>query len=66
MKKVKILDCTLRDGGYLNNWCFGEDTISSILLNLYQSGVDYIECGFLKDCEQENNRTFFSSVEKVQ
>lgn len=21
-KKVKILDCTLRDGGYVNDWCF--------------------------------------------
>ena len=24
MKDIKLLDCTLRDGGYINNWEFGE------------------------------------------
>ena len=45
--KIKILDCTLRDGGYLNGWLFGEKTIKSILSNLKKSNIDYIECGFL-------------------
>ena len=27
----KILDCTLRDGGYINNWEFGEDNIKNYL-----------------------------------
>ena len=27
MSGIKILDCTLRDGGYINNWKFGKETI---------------------------------------
>ena len=34
MKKneLKILDCTLRDGGYYNNWDFSKDLIEDYLL----------------------------------
>ena len=32
--KVKILDCTLRDGGHLNNCEFGYSTIKKIIQNL--------------------------------
>lgn len=62
----KILDCTLRDGGYLNNWGFGFENIQSILKNLYKSGVDYIECGFLKECEYNYNKTFFSKFSNLE
>lgn len=64
-KTVKILDCTLRDGGYLNDWLFGEKTIRSVLSNLNSSGVDYIEVGFLKECNFCSDKTFFSSVEDL-
>ena len=57
---IKILDCTLRDGGYLNDWMFGEAKIQSILDNLYLSGIDFIECGFLKECIYDSDKTFFS------
>jgi len=26
-KTIKILDCTIRDGGYLNNWNFDKKTV---------------------------------------
>ena len=58
VSRIKILDCTLRDGGYLNNWLFGEKTILSILSNLNQCKIDFIECGFLKDCHNDSNKTF--------
>lgn len=63
---IKILDCTLRDGGYLNDWNFGENVIQSILDNLHQSKIDFIECGFLKELKYENNRSFFSSVDDLK
>lgn len=47
--RVSVLDCTLRDGGYLNNWQFGNGTISNIVEKLGLSKVDYIELGFLKN-----------------
>lgn len=43
-----LLDCTLRDGGYINNWDFGENAILDIINKLENSNVDIIEIGFLK------------------
>ncbi len=62
----KILDCTLRDGGYLNNWNFGESKILSILNNLHTSGVDYIECGFLKEIESNPESTLYQQVLELE
>ena len=49
MKHIKLLDCTMRDGGYINDWKFGHSTIVSIYKRLDDSGVDFIEVGFLDD-----------------
>lgn len=49
MRNIKILDCTLRDGGYINNWNFGVQNIKKIIHNLNQANIDIIECGFLRD-----------------
>ncbi|UAM78062.1 hypothetical protein LAE74_06890 [Campylobacter coli] len=46
--RIGVLDCTLRDGGYLNNWKFGRGAIVNIIERLGLSGVDYIELGFVK------------------
>lgn len=46
---VKLLDCTLRDGGYANDWRFCHSNIVSIFERLVDSGVDIIEIGFLDD-----------------
>lgn len=56
MKKVSLLDCTLRDGGYINDWNFGKQTILNTFIRLNNSGVEYIEIGFLDDktCFDEN------------
>ena len=44
-----MLDCTLRDGGYINDWEFGHDNIINIFERVVSSGVDVIEIGFLDD-----------------
>ena len=48
MKKneLKILDCTLRDGGYYNNWDFSRELIEEYLLAMSVAKIDYIEIGF--------------------
>ena len=51
MEKIRLLDCTLRDGGYINGWDFGEKTIKKIIAELVRAGTDLIEAGFLIDCE---------------
>lgn len=45
----QLLDCTLRDGGYVNSWRFGRETIRSIVTDLVEAGVDFIEAGFLDE-----------------
>ncbi|MCT4638564.1 MAG: aldolase catalytic domain-containing protein [Bacteroidales bacterium] len=44
---IKILDCTLRDGGYVNNWKFDNAHILDIINSLIKSGIELIECGFI-------------------
>lgn len=43
---LRLLDCTLRDGGFYNNWDFDEDTISSYLKAMNESGVHIVEIGY--------------------
>ena len=44
--KINILDCTLRDGGYYNNWEFKKDLINEYLKVMEHIKVDYVEIGF--------------------
>lgn len=43
---VNILDCTLRDGGYYNDWDFSEDLVSSYVAAMNTLPVTHIELGF--------------------
>lgn len=65
MNKIQILDCTLRDGGYINNWNFGEKVIRKILKKLSEAQIDIIECGFLSDTEYDSNRTVFNHISQI-
>ncbi len=56
---IKLLDCTLRDGAYINNSHFGEPVIKGIIKRLQDAGVDIIECGWLKDFKHEIGSSFF-------
>jgi 4-hydroxy 2-oxovalerate aldolase len=47
MSEIRLLDCTLRDGGYLNDWKFGHDNIVNIFERLTAAGIDIVEVGFL-------------------
>lgn len=66
MKNIKLLDCTLRDGGYINNWVFGKTAINDIKNKLEQSNVDIIELGFLRDDAPNADRTVFNSIDTVK
>ncbi len=46
MTPVTIIDCTLRDGGYYNNWDFSTSLINEYLLAMSGAGVDIVELGF--------------------
>ncbi len=65
MKSIALLDCTLRDGGYVNNWLFGKKSIENIVRLLEKSNIEIIELGFLRNEEQNPDRTIFSSIENI-
>lgn len=45
-RKIRLLDCTLRDGGYYNDWDFDEQLISAYLAAMASIRADYVELGF--------------------
>jgi 4-hydroxy 2-oxovalerate aldolase len=69
MSDIKLLDCTLRDGGYVNDWKFGHDNLISVFERLVDSNVDIIEVGFLDDRRPfDKDRSIMpdtASVEKI-
>lgn len=63
--RIKVLDCTLRDGGYVNDWCFGDENAQRIVEQVSQSGVDYVELAFIRNCEYKNDILEFSDMSQV-
>lgn len=61
-----MLDCTLRDGGYCNNWTFGEENIRTIINGLLEANIDIIECGYISHkTDFDINRSQYTSFEQV-
>lgn len=66
IKNVKLLDCTLRDGGYVNDWEFGYGVIVGMYKRLDEARADYIEIGFLDDRREfDINRTIMPNTEAI-
>lgn len=63
---AKILDCTLRDGGYVNNFDFGEKIIIDIISKLSLASIDIIECGFLKAGAFDKNKSLFGNTKDIK
>ena len=60
-KEIKVLDCTIRDGGLMNNHLFTDDFLSAVFKSLNNSGVDYIELGYKAD-ESQFSRSEYGSM----
>lgn len=66
-KQISILDCTLRDGGYVNDFNFSNKDIKRTIKKLLKSNIEIIECGFLDQNKgKENNSTIFKSYEILE
>ena len=44
--EIKVTDCTIRDGGLVNNSHFTLDTVRAVYRAICESGVDYVELGY--------------------
>lgn len=42
----KIVDCTVRDGGLVNNWDFSVEFVRDLYASLNEAGVEYMEIGY--------------------
>ena len=43
---IKVLDCTLRDGGLVNNFAFTDTFVRNLYETNIKAGVDYMEFGY--------------------
>lgn len=50
---TKILDCTLRDGGYYTNWDFNSETVDAYIQAMNELPIDYIELGYRNNPSKE-------------
>lgn len=69
MKNVRILDCTLRDGGRIIDCAFPDQEIKEMTERLADAKIDIVEVGFLRDCRKVNyqgNSTFFTDVDQIK
>jgi 4-hydroxy 2-oxovalerate aldolase len=55
--KIKVLDCTIRDGGLVNNHDFEDRFVRAVYKTLSEAGVDYMEIGY------KNSKSLFSPQE---
>jgi len=53
-EKIKVLDCTIRDGGLMNNHQFDDRFVRAVYKALSEAGVDYMEIGY------KNSKKLFS------
>lgn len=56
-EKIKVLDCTIRDGGLMNNHDFDSRFVREVYKALSQANVDYMEIGY------KNSKRLFSTKE---
>ena len=67
MGEIGILDCTLRDGGWINNFEFGKQGMNDILSAIYESGIEYAELGYLdKKMGSPLERSMFSNFDAIR
>ena len=56
-EKIRVLDCTVRDGGLINNHTFDIDFVRKVYKAISSAGVDYMEIGY------KNSKELFSPKE---
>ncbi len=66
MSRISLFDCTLRDGGYINNWNFGERTIKDVCRNLVEARIDVVEVGFLTNREHTKDDSLYCDCEEIE
>ena len=75
--EIKILDCSIRDGGLINKWKFSDEFVKATYTALCEAGVEYMEMGYKASkglfdpkqfgmwrfCDDEDIKRFLDDVE---
>ena len=64
--QIRVLDCTLRDGGHIVNGKFGEDVIRYTIQKLIDARTDIIEVGFLWETYLGPDYARYYSIDDVK
>lgn len=49
--ELKVLDCTIRDGGLINDSQFTDDQVKAVYETCVEAGLDYMEIGYMNSVE---------------
>lgn len=60
-----LLDCTVRDGGYLNNWNYNYEMVLQMYNSVSASGIEYFEVGFICNTENKDFGEWWNVSEKT-
>lgn len=76
--EIKILDCSIRDGGLINKWQFTDEFVRASYEAVSEAGIDYMEIGYKANpeefdpkeygkwrfCKEEDIKKLLGGVEK--
>jgi len=57
-QEIKVLDCTIRDGGLMNNHLFSDELVRKVYQSANDAHIDYIELGYKADESQFSRSEF--------
>jgi len=57
-ERIKVLDCTIRDGGLMNDHYFTDEFVREVYRALSESGIDYMEMGYRSSKELYPSKDF--------
>lgn len=62
---IKILDCTIRDGGHVTNWEFEDNYVTDLIKTLNKSGITYCEIGYRNHFDNVGKGKFYNCTPQV-
>ncbi len=62
---IKILDCTIRDGGHITNWEFEDSYVTDLIKTLNKSGITYCEIGYRNHFDKDGKGKFYNCTPQV-
>ena len=66
-KEIKVVDCTIRDGGLMNKWQFSDELIRATYKAVSEAGIDYMEIGYKASADLFDPKEFSNlELERVE